>query len=907
MGLVQRRILNLVLRVVSYPRTTLVIAGGMLGVCIVLSVLRLGLSTDQNKLFSPKVKFFRDFLEFVEQFPENEAIYIILEAKNARKMPPTQRWIEAAEHIGEKLRGQSEHVRSVETKISLEELGAQGILYEEPKSLRLHFEETRRMVPLAQLWVEQQSLTALLGRTAIARFLSGLAIQKPDAENAQFAQLLAESWTEALGRERPPRIGDGIPDLEKLGASDPSRLGYSFVEDESDTEHPRGQKRRILLISVAEKHESGTLTAISRTVDAIRATAQKAAEAYPEFTVGVTGRPALEADEMRTTDHDTHVSEAVALSAVFAALVLMLRSVWLALVAELSLAVGIGWTFGWATISVGELNLLSIVFVVALIGIGMDYLIQILTRYRREARRYVRPRAVWARVFRYVSPPILTACLGAAGAFFVAIFTDFRGAAELGIIAGGGLLLCLLAGYTVLPAILVLFPPKLKPARRRYHAPPAPRRASLRLLPPALWVLGLAIGVRYTLRAEFDPNLLNLQAPNLASVKLIRKVQTWSAVVLSSDLEMLRKVKDSLRDARTIGRTESILDASDNYAFLKEHQAEMGSIRWTEPAPIQAGELEAITGQSVAAARNFLAGATVADKNEAGAMTKCAEALGRFAKRLTDAPPAQREQYAARLSQWQSGFMEELKQILSRFAPIAPDIQKLPAQMKYHYISTRGNYALYIYPEQDLWKRENLTAFVRDVEAHVAKVPGAPSVTGIASNIFHSTRSIEKSFYSATAYAFGLIFLLVLIDLRSLRQTLLAVSVLALGLPMLVSIMGWQGIPWNFANFFALPILLGAGHEYGVFMMHRYREVLHNPRRVWRAWDVSDRALLLCAFVTSSSFGFFWWLGHHRGLRSLGFVMAVGTACIYLATIMVVRPLLRWMIEKQDVYARVKK
>ena len=45
----------------------------------------------------------------------------------------------------------------------------------------------------------------------------------------------------------------------------------------------------------------------------------------------------------------------------------------------------------------------------------------------------------------------------------------------------------------------------------------------------------------------------------------------------------------------------------------------------------------------------------------------------------------------------------------------------------------------------------------------------------------------------------------------------------------------------EFRELFALPILIGAGHEYGVFMVHRYREALHDPRRVWRVWDVSDR------------------------------------------------------------------
>jgi predicted RND superfamily exporter protein len=116
---------------------------------------------------------------------------------------------------------------------------------------------------------------------------------------------------------------------------------------------------------------------------------------------------------------------------------------------------------------------------------------------------------------------------------------------------------------------------------------------------------------------------------------------------------------------------------------------------------------------------------------------------------------------------------------------------------------------------------------------------------------------------------------------------------------MLVSLMGLLGVDWNFANFFGLPILIGAGHEYGVFMVHRYREARDHPRRrAWRRGDASDRALLLCAYVTCSSFGFFWWFADHRGLRSLGLVMALGTACIYLATVLALRPLLLWRLRR---------
>src|SRR5207248_4558225 len=158
-------------------------------------------------------------------------------------------------------------------------------------------------------------------------------------------------------------------------------------------------------------------------------------------------------------------------------------------------------------------------------------------------------------------------------------------------------------------------------------------------------------------------------------------------------------------------------------------------------------------------------------------------------------------------------------------------------------------------------------------ESRLEPLPPNLTLTGIAHNIAHSTASIRSSFFRATFYALGLIVVLVLIDLRRVGQTLAAVSVLALGLPMLVGLMGLLNVDWNFANFFGLPILIGAGHEYGVFLVHRYREACHDERRPWRRWDVSDRALLLCAYVTCSSFGFFWALAHHEGLRSLGLVM----------------------------------
>ncbi len=595
---------------------------------------------------------------------------------------------------------------------------------------------------------------------------------------------------------------------------------------------------------VYPRDDYSKLTAVSETVAAIRAAAHEAGRDYPEFTIGATGRPALDADEMEQTDRDSHEAEICAGIAVFIGLAVMLRSLWLALVAEISLGVGIGWTFGWATITVHKLNLLSIVFLIALIGIGMDYLVQILMRYRRECLLHAQPAVIWAAVFRYVGPPINTACLGAAGAFLASTLTDFRGAAELGIIAGGGLILCLAAGYTALPAILTLFPGKnpVGAAVARTHERAEPESLQPKLGPrwfiaPVLWIALLIVGV-VTLapRTHFDPGLLNLQDPHAESVKLVHKLQTWDGAVLSPDLSMLRKVRDALIDSPYVASTDSILNAYDNDAFLHDPKNALPPVAWTNPPDILPGSLATLAQR----ARTLSVHIGLTDPTGAA----LADLAGQLDHLSNDAA---RKQVARRLTEWQSDFVGQLKTLLDQFHPPALDLARVPAGLMSHYRSDARDgpqvYALYINPREDLWNQQSLERFERDIEARVASIPGALDVTGITSDIYHSTAYIQRAFYRATFYALALIFVLVLLDLRRVGQTLLAVSVLGFGLPMLVALMGLVHSSWNFANFFALPILIGAGHEYGVFLVHRYREACKDSRRPWRRWDVSDGAL----------------------------------------------------------------
>src|SRR5439155_2512752 len=101
-----------------------------------LAMTRLAISSDQNKQFDPNVKFFRDFLHFNELFPENEAIYVVVEPKDATHPPPVARWTAVADAIAQRVGRLREFIKSVDVKVPVDKLGSQGLLFDDPQLVR---------------------------------------------------------------------------------------------------------------------------------------------------------------------------------------------------------------------------------------------------------------------------------------------------------------------------------------------------------------------------------------------------------------------------------------------------------------------------------------------------------------------------------------------------------------------------------------------------------------------------------------------------------------------------------------------------------------------------------------------------------------------------------------------------
>ena len=219
------------LHVVSRPRRVLAIVAAILVACGVYAGLQLGISTDQDELFSSKVAFFRDYINFNRDFPENQANYVMIEAKDSKNPPPTGEWTRAADTIAAALEKQPQWVNSVQAHVPLKQLGSQGLLFDDPAAVRKNFSD---ITQLAGIWQKSTFLTRTLGSTPIVRFLHGAAARAPDADTAGFLKLLADGWTRTLTHpDEPIVIGQQVPDMTALGVQSPRDLGYSFIPDET--------------------------------------------------------------------------------------------------------------------------------------------------------------------------------------------------------------------------------------------------------------------------------------------------------------------------------------------------------------------------------------------------------------------------------------------------------------------------------------------------------------------------------------------------------------------------------------------------------------------------------------------------------------------------------------------------
>ena len=324
----------------------------------------------------------------------------------------------------------------------------------------------------------------------------------------------------------------------------------------------------------------------ARSIDRLRQLVKETQMEVPGLNVGLTGEPVLDYDEMTQSQKDTTLASIVSL--VLCALIFIYgyNETGRPVKATICLVVGLAYTLAFAALTIGHLNILTITFVPMLIGLGIDYGVHLITRYEEELRHGKTEEAALTKAMVFTGQGIFTGALTTAGAFLAMAFTNFKGIQEMGIICGGGLLVCFIPMMTLLPVMLLRGRQNVIDHRATEDETRA-RIENIWLQRPAL-VLGITAGLCVAAlfearKVHFDYNLIKLQSPSLPSVVFEHKLLDSADKSLLYGAVIADSLTNAVDLAEKIKKLPMVADIEPPFYgdFLKD-QSEKLKIGWRD-------------------------------------------------------------------------------------------------------------------------------------------------------------------------------------------------------------------------------------------------------------------------------------------------------------------------------------
>lgn len=579
------------------------------------------------------------------------------------------------------------------------------------------------------------------------------------------------------------------------------------------------------------------------------------------------------------------IADGAGLNALATALIVLfiiwraLKSTRIVLAVTLTVVVGLAATAAVGLMMVGALNLISVAFAVLFVGIGVDFGIQFSVRYRAERFKEANFDKALRQAAAKVGRPLALAAAATAAGFYSFLPTDYRGVSELGLIAGTGMFIAFFAAITVLPALLTLLrpPPEQESVGYLFLAPVDRFMANHRYA-IVIGTLAVALAGTPLLRyVHFDFNPLNLRSNKVESVSTILDLQkdpntdTNTIDVLAPDLAAAPALMARLKQLPEVARVTSL------QSFIPEDQDQKLAIiapiassllplldpaREHEP-PTDAEDVEAL-GRA-AAAFNTTAG------NATGKGADDARRLATAFQKLAAAPPAQREAARETLIPGLDTMLDLLRASLgARKVTVA----SIPPDLARNWVSADGRALIEVAPSGDPNDNATLIKFAKAVRTIDPNAMGEPIA------IQESGDTVVRAFIEAGGWALLSISLLLFFVLRRITDVLMTLVPLLLAGVVTLEITVLIGLPLNFANIIALPLLLGLGVAFKIYFVMAWRAGTTNLLQ-----SSLTRAVFFSALTTATAFGSLW-LSNHPGTSSMGKLLTLSLVCTLAAAIL---------------------
>src|SRR5947199_2104875 len=407
---------------------------------------RLEYRTQRSDLMNPHKDYQERWRAYLREFGDDDDMVVVVEGTDHDRMTA------ALEHLADEVRLRPQQFERLFYKVDLRHLRDRALLFLPAEQIRSIHDNLQRMGmllygPTASLAWQNVTIRSLLSEARVRAGKIDPSAPLAAADEQFLTQLLA------VVRSATAFLTDTTKYTNPWGSLLPCQPQQADLLASPQYFFSADGGLAFLLVRPVKEAESFTPALAS--VQAMRGLVAEARGRFPDIKLGLTGMPVLEPDEMEASQRDSNLAGWLALGGVALLYMLVYRGIRYPLITVVTLLVGTLWAMGWLTLTVGHLNILSASFAVMLIGMG-DYGVLWVTHYDDERRAGHAVRPAILRTAAEVGPSVLTAALTTALAFFAAMLADFQAVAELGWIAGSGVLLCAFACFTVLPAMLCL-------------------------------------------------------------------------------------------------------------------------------------------------------------------------------------------------------------------------------------------------------------------------------------------------------------------------------------------------------------------------------------------------------------------------------------------------------------------
>jgi len=677
---------------------------------------------------------------------------------------------------------------------------------------------------------------------------------------------------------------------------------------------------RTLIVFVSRRDPSSEFPVLQPFIEQVRAQVEALRAEYqarggPVPMVGFTGLPAVEYEEFTAVQADIVLVVTSAAILIILLVFAWMRSLRRALVIFIPMGIGTVWNMGLTVFTVGHLTLLTAAFTAILFGLGVDYGIFLTSRIQEEREHTGSPEDLVTAIARGTAASFRAITISGSTTvliFLSLVVAPFRGFAELGIVAGTGVLMVVLATILVGPALFAALPPPRSHALRGSTRLESvrPRLALTRTgaaVVVAVSLLAAALGIGIGAQIPFNYDALDLLPSGSEAARLQRKLVAESdfqpevLLVAARDMPEARRLARELKNLSVVSSVQSVVDLFPPDA---QERAEVArkiafvTLRSRVEAAVARQEVAKVGLEEAARLITVLRRVTtfvedVQDQAFSAGHARIVERLEQVRGRLA-ALIAASQKDADMFRRGCEAFFERILQatrkavrVISDWAvagPLTPS--DLPESLRSKFFAADGSIALYVYPRFSVYDLGQLDHLMESVEGVAPQVTGFPATHRVFS------RMAVQSFWTGSLLALVVALITILVSVRSWLAFITASIPLVVGCGWMLGLMAAFGMTFNYANIVGVPIVMALAVDYGVWFAMRRRE--RSDVSVWSTATVASRAILLAAGTTVAGLGAIM-MGRYRGVASMGACVTLGLVCCLLAARVVAPAVSEWL------------